>query len=778
MMATDRWTSRMRIPAMALVVCVLGPALSEAQPPPGKLIVEDVIPQGLQQIQAPRMMGLIRTKAGSEYQPEVINDDVRRLYESKLFANVQVRTQQNGDKIKVYFIVAEYPSTVKEIIYQGANHIKPDELEKITGLRRGIPLNPIQNEMARQAILKHYHDEGRLFAGVELLEGNKPGDTRIVFSITEGRKVKITSISFAGQTFVTGARLRTQIDSGAAFLGIGGTYEPMKVDHDVAQLEQYYRSYGYFDVRVSREVVWDEKQEGLHLIFHINEGRRYVVTKVQLDGNSTLDSPLLMTGFKQVSGAYYVKGNVDTDVKNIQNAYGYRGYPVTVREQDFYPAPGEVAVHYEIQERPPTKVGQIRVAGNEVTKERVILRQIPLYPGQTLTYPDLRLAELNLAKLNIFEMKPEQGIRPTVTVIDPDVPGEFKDVLVNVKETQTGSLMFGVGVNSDAGLVGSIALNERNFDITNFPTSFEDLLDGHAFRGGGQEFRVEALPGTQLQRYSVSWREPSLFDSPYSLQVSVYYFDYLYNEYTESRVGTRWTLGRQLNKYWKVSGSVRLEDVGVHDVPDYEPEQITDFVGQHFQVGLGAAITRDTRDSYLRPTEGNQVTLSFEQFFGDYTFPKVDLNANQYFTTYQRADGSGRHVLALHSELSYANSNTPVYERYYAGGFASMRGFEFRGVGPFINGFNTGGDFQFLNSAEYQIPILANDHLYSVFFVDSGTVENSVEIRDYRVAAGFGLRIQVPMLGPVPIALDFGFPIVKGPEDRTQVFSFWVGFFH
>ena len=89
-----------------------------------------------------------------------------------------------------------------------------------------------------------------------------------------------------------------------------------------------------------------------------------------------------------------------------------------------------------------------------------------------------------------------------------------------------------------------------------------------------------------------------------------------------------------------------------------------------------------------------------------------------------------------------------------------------------------GGDFLFLNSLEYQIPILANDQLFFVAFVDSGTVEPSVEIKDYRVAAGVGARIVVPMLGPVPIALDFGFPIVKGPGDREQLFSFWVGFFH
>jgi outer membrane protein insertion porin family len=134
-------------------------------------------------------------------------------------------------------------------------------------------------------------------------------------------------------------------------------------------------------------------------------------------------------------------------------------------------------------------------------------------------------------------------------------------------------------------------------------------------------------------------------------------------------------------------------------------------------------------------------------------------------------------VLALHSQVSWAGSNTPVFERYYAGGYTSMRGFQFRGVGPDVEGFKTGGDFMVLNSLEYQIPILANDNVYMVGFIDSGTVESKVDIKDYRVTAGFGIRFVVPMLGPVPIALDFGFPIVKGPSDNTQVFSFWMGFF-
>ena len=143
----------------------------------------------------------------------------------------------------------------------------------------------------------------------------------------------------------------------------------------------------------------------------------------------------------------------------------------------------------------------------------------------------------------------------------------------------------------------------------------------------------------------------------------------------------------------------------------------------------------------------------------------------------ERPDQSGRQVLAFHSQLGWSGDNTPVYERFYAGGFRSIRGFAFRGVSPDVDGFKVGGDFEFLNSLEYQVPVLPGDNVYLVGFLDSGTVEPRVEIKDYRVSAGFGIRFTVPMLGPVPIALDFGFPIVKADTDRTQVFSFWLGFF-
>ena len=337
--------------------------------------------------------------------------------------------------------------------------------------------------------------------------------------------------------------------------------------------------------------------------------------------------------------------------------------------------------------------------------------------------------------------------------------------------------MFGLGVNSDAGFTGSVVLNERNFDILRYPTSLEDAISGNAWRGAGQEFRLEAVPGTQVQRYMVSFREPFLLDSPYSLTTSGYFFQRYFNEYSEERLGARVTLGRKVSDFWSVAATVRAETVKVGNVVPFAPDDYLSVVGDTFQVGVRGGVTYDDRDSVLRPTKGQNAELSYEQVLGDRVFPLINFEFNKYWTVAQRADGSGKHVVAFHNQTGWAGSNTPGYERFFGGGFRSIRGFQFRGVGPDVNGFKVGGDFLFANSIEYQMPIRASDQVFLVGFVDSGTVSTKInDLETYRVSAVVGIRFTVPMLGPVPIALDFGFPIIKGKFDQEQVFNFWMGF--
>lgn len=776
----------MRCPAVlaGLLLCAAAAlAQTPVAPMPRKVLVEDVRLQGNIQIPTHRIMPFIKTRAGQDYNEDAIQEDLKTLYGTKLFANVNASKQfMPSGNVIVFFSVVETPSKIENIDYGKSGHLKIKELESLTNLKRGQPMNPIINRRACQEIVRRLNEDGRPLATCELLKGDKPGDTEVVFNISEGPKVKIKAIEFRGnESFLSGAVLRNHIDSSPAFLGvIGGKFHAAMADHDAIKLEEYYRSYGYVDCRVSREVELSPDGSYATLVFHIHEGQRYTVEGSQVVGNVKAFSREELARIPRIKAGEFIDENqIKKDENAIKDYYGMKGMSPVVRAELFYPEdkPGVARVVYQIpQEQPPKRVGEIRPIGNTVTRMKVIIREVPLLPGQILTYPDIRRAEANLARLGIFEVN-QEGVRPHIEI--EDVEGsDYSNVNVYVQEAKTGSIVFGLGVNSDAGLQGSIRFNERNFDISAIPTSWDDFLSGRAFRGAGQELTVEAVPGTQLQRYSATFREPRLFDSLFSLSVSGYYFDRIFNEDNESRLGTRIGVGRRLNEKWQANVGLRVENVGIHNVSPFAPQDYQSVVGDNFVVGLKAGVSRDTRDSYLRPTRGSLVDFSFEQVLGDFTFPVGSIEANKYFTLHERADGSGRHVLALRSQVALTGSHAPVFERFYAGGFRSIRGFAFRGVGPVQNGFELGGDFMWLNSIEYQVPIKANDQIYAVAFVDSGTVESRLEVKDYRVAAGFGVRFIVPMLGPVPIALDFGFPIVKGPGDKEQVFGFWLGFTH
>jgi outer membrane protein insertion porin family len=363
---------------------------------------------------------------------------------------------------------------------------------------------------------------------------------------------------------------------------------------------------------------------------------------------------------------------------------------------------------------------------------------------------------------------------PQLTPLEPAV-----DVLVNVDETQTGRFMVGAAVNSDAGVIGQVTLDERNFDWRRFPRSWEDIRDGTAFRGDGQRFRLEAAPGSQVQRYLASWQQPYLWDTPVLLSLSGSYFDRQFDDWDETRVGGRVGLGYQwVENDLSASLTYRGEDVEIRDVVDQTLPEYQEVVGHNAVHGLGVKVINDTRDNPFLATEGYYIGLTLEQVVGSFSYPRAEIDGRTYFLLRERPDHTGRHVLVLQSRLGFTGSDTPVYDRFYAGGFSTMRGFDFRGASPVKGVLNAevGGDFQWLNTVEYMFPLTADDMVNGVVFCDFGTTEENVEINDFRVAPGVGLRITVPAMGPAPIALDFAWPIERAGFDDTQVFTFNVGF--
>ncbi len=401
----------------------------------------------------------------------------------------------------------------------------------------------------------------------------------------------------------------------------------------------------------------------------------------------------------------------------------------------------------------------------------------PLGPAPQYGAPGFQPYTANSPPNEPGALAPE-GLYPNAAPTFDQIPAQPTPVDVILEETRTGRFMFGVGVNSDLGVTGNITIDERNFNIMNPPTSWDDVLNGTAWRGAGQGFRLEAQPGNRMQRYMVSFTEPYLFNTPISSSVSGYYFDRNYFDWFESRLGGRLGLGYRITPDLSISTAIRAEDVNIYQPRVNNVAILNRSLGHSDLFGAKVSLAHDTRDIPFFPTEGHLIDVSFEQVFGEFDFSRFEADWAQYFMLKERPDGSGRHTIALTLKFGMIGSDAPIFENYFAGGFSSLRGFSFRGASPSENGVRVGGRMQLLGSAEYFFPLTADDMIKGVAFCDFGTVERDFNLSgdDFRVAPGFGFRINVPALGPAPLAFDFAFPIAYADTDQRQVFSFYVGF--
>ncbi len=795
---------------LALVVAVVLPSMAHAQlteSPIGRKIA-DIIPLNNKVRSTNHILAKMTLKPGVAFDERVASDDVARLLASGWFAanGVELKTSINSEgEVTVWLEVRELQQTVKTIQFTGLEHYSESSLLELVRVRKGAPMNPAVNRQSAAAITAKLREDGRYYATCTLTSGKFANDEIVEFDIVEGPVVRLQKVDFRGNSgqFETGnARLKTIIKSSGAMFGtptiITGKFTPQALELDRKLLLNHYHQLGFLDCVIDHEVQPTSFDlSTVKVTYHIYEGKPYTVRNVRFEGNKVYEEKKLLSFTLQKPGKLYDETLVQTDAQLVSNYYGQGGYRVQVIPEPFAvpDKPNVVDVCYRVLEPirdsaapattsnansrgqapvQPDRIGRIWIVGNKYTRQRVILNQmLGIEPGQVLDYSRLKSAEDNLRRLGIFD-----GENPPTIEVDPaSQDKEYKDLVVRVQEMQTGQAGIQVGVNSNAGVSGTLSLNQRNFDITKIPTSLDDVLEGKAFRGNGQEFRLTAMPGQVFQRYEATWREPFLFDSRFGLTTNFYYAGRAFPEYNENRYGTRITMDYRFqdNPYWSANFSTRVEGVDVNSLPFNSPPSISRDAGKHFLLGLRAGMSRDTRDSFLMPTTGSLLDFGVEQILGSYQFQIGTAEYTKFWTVHQARDGGWKGVLALRSQLTAMADNAPVFERVFAGGFKSMRGFQFRGVGPFEGGYHTGGTFSFLNTLEYQLPLVANERIRFVTFCDHGTVNNRVSFDNYRVSLGVGLRIQVPALGPLPIALDFGFPVVRGASDRTEMFSFYLG---
>jgi len=724
-----------------------------------------------------------RVRANDSYEREAVEKDIQRLTMIGRFSYVGADVELNQDgTVNIVFTFQELP-ILADVQVIGSQAFAVQELVPLILLRAGDPLDRNLINDAIRRIKDKYEKEGYFVVDItpdeELLE-----ETGIlVLEVREGPQVKVREIQFRGNTTFPDKQLQQQIKT-KPYIPIfrTGGLRRDQLEADDAALRQFYQNQGYLDARVGSTPLISNDQTAAIVRYQVEEGTRYTIDKIAIEGADRFTTTNLQTAMLIKGGMVYNKDKIDQSVETIRRLYAQLGYldtRVQIESPRFHSEGDQVDLIFQVNEGIRARVGQVLLRGNILTQDAVVLQRVRrIDPGRYFDQTGVEDTQRLLTESGLFS-------QATVTILG-EPTDEFRDVVIEVAETQTGSILFSAGVSSDSGVIGGINVNQRNFDVRDWPNSTDELLSQRAFRGGGQTLNIALEPGTETSRYSISLREPFFMDTQYSLGGSAQLSERIRETHDEKRTSVSISSGKKFGDIYSASASLVLQKIDIDDIDDDAPVDVFDVAGKSDSDTIGFALIRNTTDSNFFPTKGSRTRLSIEQFgllYGDFDFTRFDVSYDRFWAV-DRDFLSRPTIFRWEVNVGYIpqEDDVPVFDRFYAGGHRTFRGFDFRGVGPRgvrndtgeLGDDSVGGNFKFLTTFEYNFPIdpSGGDLVRAVFFSDMGTIENDVDISAWRISVGTGLRIKLPFFGQAPFALDVGFPILKEETDETRLLSF------
>jgi outer membrane protein insertion porin family len=550
------------------------PTLNPALAPFQGRVIRQVTVIGLKTVDETLVRNQIRAAMGEPLDESVVREDIQRLNRLGRFRDISARVQPYDDRsVELIYEMGETPIIV-DVQAVGNRQISDQELAGEVNILAGTPVDRFQIDRTLRRIKELYLKKGYYQADVQVEEETLEKQGILVFRIREGERLRVTDLRFSGNAAFPAGRLRPNVKTKTWGIFNSGALDDTVLDQDVAALIQFYKDRGYLDVRIDRIIRPSPDAREAIITFIIEEGSVYTLRTVRaeldeagaLSGKPpTVFTPEQIAGLMSIkAGDVYSLDKIRKSVDAVRQSYEQLGYVdiqiqrIEVREPD----QPRVDLLLAIREGRQFNTGAVIIKGNELTQQKVVRREVRLEPDRPLDATELTRAQERLEQSRIFDPR---EIRITIQPEDPANPGT-RDVLTQIKETNTASLSFGAAVNSDAGVIGTIELRQRNFDLFDTPDSLDELLRFRAFRGAGQQFSILAQPGTETQNYSISLGEPSLFDTDYSGSIGGGFRSREFDDYLEERLGANTAIGRRFGDRWAGSLTLRGDRVTVSDV--------------------------------------------------------------------------------------------------------------------------------------------------------------------------------------------------------------------
>ena len=791
-----------------LLLCAWLPAAWAQFAAPLKVYRIDIKPIGPPATSDELIRSNLRVKVGDPYLRAAVDDDVRTLYATGFFYNIQVTADDTPNGVILTYKAQGKPR-LTDIKFQGNTKFKTPKLLKKLTSKVDEPLDERKLFTDTQDIQKLYQKKGypRTQVKYVLNIDENAGRGTATFQITETPKVKILEVDFVGAKAFPVKKLRKTIKTRKhwmfSWITGSGVFKDDQFDEDKEKLIELYREKGYIDFEIKDIQFLNPTPTTMIIRFVLYEGTQYKIGSVKFTGNklfsvadiaqglrlghqrNRVKAKIGPNGLPMDVGDVFTPGGVTKDLEVVGDFYGAKGYidvSTSSRHLNLLRIPntdrGTMDLEFQIEEGQQSHIEKIEIKGNIRTQDKVIRRELAVAPGELFDMVRVKLSKQRLEGLGYFasvETRPE----PT------EVPTQ-KNLIVDVDEKTTGHVSLGAGFSSVDSLVGIAEYNEGNFQA-------------HWFRGGGQKLRLRATVGTQRQDYELTFIEPWLLGRKLQASVDLFYheFDFLSPNdiYNETRGGGKVGIERALGSDFLRGGlSYTLEDVGISLASGANPfignvpTDIYAALGHHVLSTAGTLLAYDTRNSVQLPNKGQRTelvaALTGGPLGGSYSFYKLELHSAHYFRGFLPG-----HVLELGARAGVVDAfgqsaDVPFFERYYLGGLYSLRGFKFHYISPrqvpnIPDNEPIGGDTYWFGTAEYSIPIYEQEHGVGVrfaLFYDVGSVGSNpykFNLSDYSDNWGIGLRLNLPI---GPLRLDYGIPIRHDQYNSSSgKFQFGVG---
>ena len=698
--------------------------------------------------------------AGDDYDMETVRKGIRNLYRQGLFRDVRVDVVQTADGYEVTIEVEENP-TLLRIRYDGADKVKEKDFKEVVQLVPGQIVSASEVDQARRDILDLYEEKGYLLAKVTPeLKGDRRAD--LTFFIEEGKKVQVKKIRFNGNENVSSDDLRGTMETKEDRWWRGGDFKQDKFEEDKKKILAKLGESGFVDARITNvEKTFSENQEDLFLDIEVHEGPQYRVGVIDIDHGGVLPENQIRNTILVREGAPFNTMLFEETTANLYSLFHEQGYIYANIDTRRVPR-GENVIDIELRivERDPARINRIIITGNTKTKDKVIRRQLVASPGDIFKRSRVIRSQREVFQLGYFndiQLDSRTADRTTGDI----------DLLLNVEERQTGTASLGAGINSQSGLTGFLQLSQNNF------------------LGNGQIVSLRAEFG-RFREFEMSFTEPWLFDTPTSAGFDLFDSRRRFSEYTEKRRGGALRVGRNLPwldytrlslRYSNADYTIEAEPLFKNQIGDivYDPitgeperdavtgEIVRTGIDESLVSSLSATFLRNSVDSPFFPTRGTRTTWTNELggtfLGGDEDFYQMIFSATSYFRTVDKF------VLSLTGRMGFLQGlrspdDVPFWKRFRLGGISryGVRGYTDFEIVPDPLNSSIGGRSMMIVQAELRYPIV--QAIQALAFFDAGNTwatPGLTDLTDLKKGAGFGVRIDVPMVGQLGFDYGYGF---------------------